>query len=189
MWKSCGNLVALDIGGRTLQANAQSYDWVPAAEPAELDSWERIKLVLAEKIPPQAYQNWVARTSLEREENGALRVIVPDEVTKDFLEQEYGQEIQSALRQLGLTCETGCVCAQFSGASGSRTCCGGGGRGRTDFRGQPRAIESEASLRQFCGGLLQSVRACGGARGGQQPFAQLQSAVHLRRRREWERPT
>ncbi len=85
-----------------MQANAQSYDWGTAVDPAELDSWERIKLVLAEKIPPQAYQNWVARTSLEREENGALRVIVPDEVTKDFLEQEYGQEIQSALRQLGL---------------------------------------------------------------------------------------
>jgi chromosomal replication initiator protein len=57
-------------------------------------------LVLAEKIPPQEYQNWVARTSLEREENGVLRVVVPDEVTKDFLEQEYGQEIQGTLRQL-----------------------------------------------------------------------------------------
>jgi chromosomal replication initiator protein len=86
-----------------LQANAQSYDWGPAVEPIELDSWERIKLVLAEKIPPQAYQNWVLRTSLEGEENGTLRVVVPDEVTKDFLEQEYGQEILSALLQLNLS--------------------------------------------------------------------------------------
>ena len=85
-----------------MQANAQSYDWGPAVEPIELDSWERIKLVLAEKIPPQAYQNWVLRTSLEREENGTLWVVVPDEVTKDFLEQEYGQEILSVLSQLNL---------------------------------------------------------------------------------------
>ncbi len=85
-----------------MRANAQSYDWGPAMTPAELDSWERIKLVLAEKITPQAYQNWVLRTSLEREEDGALRVIVPDEVTKDFLEQEYAREIVSAIEQLNL---------------------------------------------------------------------------------------
>jgi chromosomal replication initiator protein len=71
--------------------------------PSELDSWERIKLVLAEKITPQAYQNWVLRTSLESELDGALRVLVPDEVTKDFLEQEYAREIQSAIAQLSLT--------------------------------------------------------------------------------------
>ena len=83
-----------------MHANASSISWAP--EPSELDSWERIKLVLAQKIPPQAYQNWVLWTSLEGEEDGTLRVIVPDEVTKDFLEQEYGQEIQSALQQLNL---------------------------------------------------------------------------------------
>ncbi len=85
-----------------MRANAQSYDWGPAMTPTELDSWERIKLVLAEKITPQAYQNWVLRTSLEREEDGALRVIVPDEVTKDFLEQEYAREIGSAIEHLNL---------------------------------------------------------------------------------------
>ena len=85
-----------------MRANAQSYDWGPAMTPSELDSWERIKLVLAEKITPQAYQNWVVRTSLEREEDGALRVVVPDEVTKDFLEQEYAREIVSAIEQLNL---------------------------------------------------------------------------------------
>jgi chromosomal replication initiator protein len=85
-----------------LQANAQSHNWVPVVEPAELDSWERVKLVLVEKIPPQEYQNWIARTSLEREENDDLRVVVPDEVTKHFLEQEYSQEVQSALHQLSL---------------------------------------------------------------------------------------
>jgi chromosomal replication initiator protein len=85
-----------------LRANAQRYDWGPAMTPSELDAWERIKLVLAEKIPPQAYQNWVLRTSLESEQDGTLRVLVPDQVTKDFLEQEYAGEIQSAMAQLDL---------------------------------------------------------------------------------------
>jgi chromosomal replication initiator protein len=70
--------------------------------PSELDSWERIKLVLAEKITPQAYQNWVLRTSLEGELDGVLRVLVPDDLTKDFLEQEYAREIQSSIAQLSL---------------------------------------------------------------------------------------
>jgi chromosomal replication initiator protein len=73
-----------------------------AAVAAELDSWERIKVFLAEKIPPQAFQNWVQRTSLETEEEGVLRVGVPDDVTRAFLEQEYGEDVQSAIRHLSL---------------------------------------------------------------------------------------
>jgi chromosomal replication initiator protein len=67
-----------------------------------LNSWERIKAALALKITPQAYQNWLMRTELEGLENGVIRVLVPDRVTKDFLEQEYGEEVRNCIRELHL---------------------------------------------------------------------------------------
>ena len=66
------------------------------------DVWEQIKSRLAAKITPQAYENWVMRTELESQENGSLRVTVPDQVTKDFLEQEYGTDVREAIRELKL---------------------------------------------------------------------------------------
>src|ERR1700744_1218186 len=70
------------------------------------DMWEQIKARLGAKITPQAFQNWMYRTELESQENGVLRVLVPDQVTKDFLEQEYGSEIHEAIRELKLPIQT-----------------------------------------------------------------------------------
>src|SRR5580698_9766024 len=67
-----------------------------------LNCWERIKAALASKITPQAYQNWLMRTELDGLENGVMRVLVPDRVTKDFLEQEYGEEVRTCIRELHL---------------------------------------------------------------------------------------
>src|SRR5215471_7346565 len=66
------------------------------------DVWQQVKSRLAAKIPDQAYQNWVIPTRLEGQENGSLRVSVPDKVTKDFLEQEYGEAVSDAIRELNL---------------------------------------------------------------------------------------
>lgn len=66
------------------------------------DFWQQIKSRLAVKIPPQAFQNWVIPTRLGGQENGSLRVIVPDQVTKDFLEQEYGDVVQTTIQELNL---------------------------------------------------------------------------------------
>ena len=66
------------------------------------DVWERIKSHLAEKITPQAYQNWVLRTQFESQTNGTLRVRVPDQVTKDFLEQEYNADVHGTIQELRL---------------------------------------------------------------------------------------
>jgi chromosomal replication initiator protein len=64
--------------------------------------WEQIKVVLAVKISSQAYQNWVMRTRFESLEGAVLRVAVPDQVTKDWMEQEYAEDIRAAVRELGL---------------------------------------------------------------------------------------
>jgi len=67
-----------------------------------LQAWDMIKTKLAENIPAQDFQNWVHRTSQDRMEYGSLHVRVPDQVTKDFIQQEYGVQISSTIRELDL---------------------------------------------------------------------------------------
>ncbi len=76
-----------------------------AAIMSSANAWDQIKALLAAKISAQAYQNWIMRTSFEGFEAGVVRVIVPDQVTKDFMEQEYAEEIRAAVRELNLQVE------------------------------------------------------------------------------------
>lgn len=73
---------------------------------SEVNSWEQIKASLATRISSQAYQNWVMRTAFETVESGTLRVAVPDQVTKDWLEHEFAEHIQNTIRELKLPVHT-----------------------------------------------------------------------------------
>jgi chromosomal replication initiator protein len=64
--------------------------------------WDLIKARLASKISPQDFQNWVTKSVLERADDRTLRVKVPDQVTKQWMEQEYAVEIRDAIRELNL---------------------------------------------------------------------------------------
>jgi chromosomal replication initiator protein len=75
---------------------------VTAAPQFESNPWNQIKERLAGKISPQAYQNWVMRTQFESLDAGSLRISVPDSVTKEWMEQEYAEDIRSVARELGL---------------------------------------------------------------------------------------
>ena len=68
----------------------------------EENPWDRVKNSLSGKISPQAYQNWVMRTAFENLDGGVLRVSVPDQVTKDWMEQEYAEDIRASLREMNL---------------------------------------------------------------------------------------
>src|SRR5271155_4859324 len=75
-------------------------------EQFETNPWEQIKARLAGKISSQAYQNWVMRTAFEGAGDGVLRVIVPDQVTKEWMEQEYAEDIRVSVRELNLKVES-----------------------------------------------------------------------------------
>lgn len=75
---------------------------VGVAAAAARNVWERIKSHLAVRITPQAFENWVLRTEFQSHEDGCLQVLVPDQVTKDFLEQEYGEDVRNSIRELNL---------------------------------------------------------------------------------------
>jgi chromosomal replication initiator protein len=71
--------------------------------PMQANVWDQIKSRLASKISPQDFQNWVTRTSFDGSDGRALRVTVPDQVTKEWMEQEYSVEIRDAIHELNLT--------------------------------------------------------------------------------------
>jgi len=69
---------------------------------ATVNVWDQIKQYLEAKVSFDAYQNWIQRTGLLTQDGTTLRVAVPDDVTKDWLEQEYADDIVSAIRTLSL---------------------------------------------------------------------------------------
>jgi chromosomal replication initiator protein len=66
------------------------------------DPWEQIKSHLATKLSSQAYQNWLMRTVLESSDGDSLRIRVPDQVTKAWMEQEYSEQIRTCIAELNL---------------------------------------------------------------------------------------
>jgi chromosomal replication initiator protein len=80
--------------------NGQSH--TGAATAATSTAWDQIKALLAEQLTPQEFENWLQRTSQVSLTNGSLMVQVPDPVTKDFLEQEYGGQIDVLIHNLDL---------------------------------------------------------------------------------------
>ncbi len=76
-------------------ANAMPQEWGQ-------NVWDQIKTRLSIKLSPQAFENWVMRTVFDGFEAGVLRVVVPDQVTKDFIEQEYAEDIRNTASELSL---------------------------------------------------------------------------------------
>lgn len=66
--------------------------------------WARLRRVLSKSIAPQAFSNWFKQTKQVSIERGILRVATCDEVSADFLNQEYGPQVTAAIAELGLEC-------------------------------------------------------------------------------------
>jgi chromosomal replication initiator protein len=78
---------------------------VASAVLTTVNVWESIKARLQARIEPQEFQNWVLHTSLESWGDGTLRVAVPDQVTKEYIEQEFAEKIRLVIRELNLPVE------------------------------------------------------------------------------------
>ena len=105
LWELCGHFDWVTEYERYMQgetekmASASVVDW-------EANPWDRIKARLKGSLSSHAYQNWVAKTAFESLEQGLLRVAVPDQVTKESMDQDYAKEISAAIRELNLGIET-----------------------------------------------------------------------------------
>src|SRR5690349_15612916 len=69
-------------------------------EASNMELWEQVKERLAARLTWESYQNWVARTSQRAQEGQRLVVAVPNQVTRDWLEKELGEDVRSALQEL-----------------------------------------------------------------------------------------
>jgi chromosomal replication initiator protein len=67
-----------------------------------MNSWDQVKRYLQSRVTAEDYQNWLLRAEFEGAEGELLRVAVPDQVTKDWLEQEFHEQVLSAIHVLGL---------------------------------------------------------------------------------------
>jgi chromosomal replication initiator protein len=70
--------------------------------PVLSNVWEQIKEKLTETLSPDAYQNWVQRTELERFADHQLLVRVPDEFTAQWIRQKYESHVLRAITELHL---------------------------------------------------------------------------------------
>ena len=64
--------------------------------------WDLIKEQLARKLSAESYQNWILRTRFAGVENKILTVMVPDEGTVAFLEDEYRTLVNALARALAV---------------------------------------------------------------------------------------
>lgn len=67
-----------------------------------MNVWETIKQRLAAKLSPESFQNWFAGTHLGSQEGDTLRVSVPSDAAREYIEQEYGGLVYSVIRELTL---------------------------------------------------------------------------------------
>lgn len=67
-----------------------------------MNPWEQIKERIAGRITNEAFQNWLARTVFVSLEQGNLRVAVPDEATRHWMQEEYAGEVWSTIHELHL---------------------------------------------------------------------------------------
>ncbi len=70
-----------------------------------VNPWEEIKARLATRIGTRAYEDWIQRTSFDGSDGSALRVAVPDVVTKEWMEKEYAEDVRVSILELKLPVE------------------------------------------------------------------------------------
>jgi chromosomal replication initiator protein len=67
--------------------------------------WDQIKLKLNTRMNARAYEDWVMHTIFDGSDGVSLRVTVPDQVTKEWMEQEFAEDVRQTIRELRLPIE------------------------------------------------------------------------------------
>ncbi len=70
-----------------------------------MNSWDRIRNYLQQKVSAESYANWLKGATFSGMEGDTLFVSVPDRETRAWLETEYADLVRSGVRDLGLPIE------------------------------------------------------------------------------------
>lgn len=69
---------------------------------SQIDPWEQIKEKLSSRLPWESYQSWFARTGYHAESGTRLVVAVPNTDTKEWVENEFSDQVGLVIRELKL---------------------------------------------------------------------------------------
>ena len=83
------------------KAKAQPNAANSAAKHSKTDPWLALKKKVCGRIPQLAYDNWFAPTRFLENGDGAIRVAVPHEPTRECLEREYADLVHGVLAEVG----------------------------------------------------------------------------------------
>ncbi|MBI1895491.1 MAG: chromosomal replication initiator protein DnaA [Acidobacteria bacterium] len=78
--------------------------------------WDQIKHLLARQISGEAYRNWVEKTSFRLLEGDQLRILVPNDATREWMETEYTDRVRDIVRDLNLPIR--CIHYEINGNNG-----------------------------------------------------------------------
>jgi chromosomal replication initiator protein len=67
-----------------------------------MNYWDQLRDYLQQKVSAQEYENWIRGTAFLGVHEGTLSVAVPDPQTRQWLQGEYAQLVQTAIRDLVL---------------------------------------------------------------------------------------
>jgi len=67
-----------------------------------MNQWDQIKRHIAARVSRETYQNWFSGSALQHADPNTLKVVVPDQNVKTWLEQECQDLVVSAMRDLKL---------------------------------------------------------------------------------------
>ncbi|MBM3725679.1 MAG: chromosomal replication initiator protein DnaA [Acidobacteria bacterium] len=65
-----------------------------------MNIWEQIKSELGRELNPESFQNWVVPSQFGRLEGSSLLVFVPNQASREWLEEEYGDRVMGVVRSL-----------------------------------------------------------------------------------------
>jgi chromosomal replication initiation ATPase DnaA len=81
-----------------------SLVWVPEVRIAfsSMNAWDLVKRRLESKLSEDSFHNWVSKTAFKRLEGNILWVLTPNEQTKRWMEEEYGDLVYQCCSTLEL---------------------------------------------------------------------------------------
>ena len=135
--------------------------------------WDDVLARVEGKINRHSFATWFRPTSYLAQDQGTLRIGVPNAQFREWLSKNYRGILQEALTEVG----QGQLQVIFEEHAEEHARPGGSGRARG------LGAQSQVHLRHLRRRLLQPVRARGRTRRRREPVEVLQPAVHLRRRR------
>ncbi len=152
-----------------------------------MNTWEQIKIRISTKISAEAFQNWVSRTSFLSMDGGSLSVSAPDEATRRWMQEEYAGEVWAAIHELGLSVQQ--VVYRDPVREGDGPGPGGYGGSGEELFTPTINLNPKFTFENFVVGACNQFAHAAARAVANNPVAQLQPAVHLRRRRAWARRT